>query len=169
MNKIKIFFVLFFLCLLTGKPFILKGENIYLRFRHLTQENGLKNSSVHAITQDKHGFIWIGTEDGLFRYDGFRFNVFKSNPNDTNSLNSNVIFSLLAASDGKIWVGTYNGLMVYDESTNRFTDMDLSKKYKQDQPVPVDDIISTSENEIWIVCQGIGILIYDKTTNAFND
>ncbi|MEM6298484.1 MAG: two-component regulator propeller domain-containing protein, partial [Bacteroidota bacterium] len=56
------------------------------RFRSLKNIDGLSQNSVHSIVQDKHGFIWIGTEDGLNRYDGTRFKVYKNRPQDSTSL-----------------------------------------------------------------------------------
>ena len=144
------------------------GQSQYLRFRHLQQENGLKNSSIHSICQDDKGFIWIGTEGGLFRYDGFRFKVFTHNPNDTNSLNSNVVFAL-HNDNNNLWIGTYRGLMIYNQLNDQFIDLNLSERYLPGQTIPVNAIVKSPDGEIWIGCQDIGVVIYNPETREFDD
>ncbi len=147
----------------------INAQQPQLRFRHLTQENGLKNSNVYCFDQDANGFIWIGTEGGLFRYDGFRFKAYNYDPADSNSLNSNVVFTILVQPEGKIWIGTYKGLMLYNESSDRFIDFNLSDKYLPNQPVPVNKIVKAPGDEIWIGAQDIGILIYNTKTQTFDE
>lgn len=118
------------------------------RFRHLTIESGLTNSNVYCFTQDQEGFIWIGTDDGLFRYDGFRFDVFRSIPGDTTSLNSNVIFNLYTDTKGNIWVGTYMGILRYDISQNRFYDLNISEKFSPGLATTNTCIYQIEDNEI---------------------
>ena len=72
---------------------ILSQGNI--AFSHLNVEDGLSQSSTTCIFQDKNGFMWFGTQDGLNRYDGYNFKVFKNNPDDATSLSDNFIFSIL--------------------------------------------------------------------------
>lgn len=82
---------------------------------------GLSHETVHAICQDKRGFLWIGTDDGLNRYDGYQFKVFKNIPFDSNSIGSNHINVLHEDQYGAIWVGTDKGLSRYDPRTGLFT------------------------------------------------
>ena len=81
-----------------------------LRFEHITIEDGLSQSAVYALIQDRQGFIWIGTKDGLNRYDGIDFKVFRHNPLDSTTLSGNYITELYQDRDGYIWVGTSDGL-----------------------------------------------------------
>jgi len=74
------------------------AQSLSIRFQHLTVVQGLSNNLVHAITQDGHGFIWIGTEDGLNRFDGINTEVFRNKPGDINSLPSNEILCLFTDS-----------------------------------------------------------------------
>lgn len=144
------------------------AQSNYLRFRHLKQDDGLNNSSIHSICQDDNGFIWIGTEGGLFRYDGNHFKAFKHNPNDTNSLNSNVVFALL--SEGKnLWIGTYRGLMKYNQTSNKFVDLALSERYLPGQTIPVNAIVCSPNKELWIGCQDIGVVVYNLVDDKFDD
>ncbi|MCF8335357.1 MAG: hypothetical protein K9H65_02025 [Bacteroidales bacterium] len=70
---------------------------------------GLSQSSVFSIDQDKKGFVWIGTRDGLNRYDGYDFDVYKYKPQDNNSLSNNEITSVLVDWEGDLWIGTRGG------------------------------------------------------------
>ncbi|RMD98940.1 MAG: hypothetical protein D6814_06520, partial [Calditrichaeota bacterium] len=80
-----------------------------IAFRHLTIEDGLSQSAVYALLQDRQGFVWIGTKDGLNRYDGYHFTIFKNVPSDSNSLSNNYITALFEDRRGAIWVGTREG------------------------------------------------------------
>jgi signal transduction histidine kinase/ligand-binding sensor domain-containing protein len=92
-----------------------------IRFRHLNTSNGLAQGTVNAITQDNSGYLWLGTDDGLVRYDGYRTTVFKHDPADPASLADNMIRSIHPAEGGGLWVATDDGLQLYDPSTGRFT------------------------------------------------
>src|ERR1700761_1683176 len=80
------------------------------RFRRISNEQGLSNSTVQCIFQDSRGFMWIGTIDGLNRYDGSSFVVYKTNPKDANSISDNNINYIYECADHKLWVGTSYGL-----------------------------------------------------------
>jgi ligand-binding sensor domain-containing protein len=80
-------------------------------FSHLTVDNGLSQSSVTCIFQDKKGFMWFGTQDGLNRYDGYRFKTYKNIPSDKNTLKENFIFSIYESSKGILYVETQDGTL----------------------------------------------------------
>jgi len=91
------------------------------RFRHLTMENGLSNNEVYTIIQDRKGYIWLGTLDGLNRYDGYTFKIFRHDANDPASLSGNFVRALYEDSQGRLWVGSFsNGLNLYDPDTGNF-------------------------------------------------
>lgn len=83
-------------------------------------ENGLPQSMVNHVLQDRDGFIWLGTGDGLARFDGQRFTVFKHDPQDSASLSHNSIWGLAENGEGHLWVGTMAGLDRMDARTGRF-------------------------------------------------
>jgi len=83
-------------------------------------EQGLSQGSVMAITQDKQGFLWFGTEDGLNRYDGYTFRTYRRVEGDSSSLPDNFITSLTTGADGRIWVGSIRGMAVYDPGQDSF-------------------------------------------------
>jgi ligand-binding sensor domain-containing protein len=85
------------------------SQSADIRFKHLRIEDGLSQSSVHAIAQDRIGFLWFGTEDGLNRYDGYTFTVYRHDPLDSFSISDNYITRLLTGRNGDLWIGTFNG------------------------------------------------------------
>lgn len=92
------------------------------RFRHLSTEDGLAASNVSAILQDAQGYMWIATDGGLQRYDGYAFVTYSHNAREPSSLAENFITSLALAPDGSLWVGTQDdGVDRFDPDTGRFT------------------------------------------------
>jgi ligand-binding sensor domain-containing protein/serine phosphatase RsbU (regulator of sigma subunit) len=89
-------------------------------FKRYNVKNGLSNSSVWAISQDQQGFMWFGTFDGLNRFDGYQFKIYKHNPSDSTSLPGNFINSLYTDRRGRLWVGTFNGLGLYNPAQENF-------------------------------------------------
>jgi ligand-binding sensor domain-containing protein len=91
-----------------------------IRFQNLDINSGLSQSSALAITQDETGFIWIGTQDGLNRFDGFSFKVYRNESDNANTISSNFVQALATGEHGTLWVGTREGLNRYDAKTDRF-------------------------------------------------
>jgi signal transduction histidine kinase/ligand-binding sensor domain-containing protein/AraC-like DNA-binding protein len=138
----------FLTCVAVGQPF----------FSTLTINDGLPVNVLNSITQDGRGFIWIGTANGLTRYDGYKFRVFRKG-DDASSIPSNQISSLLA--DGEsVWVGTWHGLCRVDVTTLAVTRIDLGAH----QVVRV--LYKDADGVIWIGTS-TALLRYDKKTNAF--
>lgn len=102
---------------------LFKSLNVFGQFNYesLTNSNGLSQGYIYDILQDKDGFIWVSTKDGLNRYDGYNFKVFTHDTYNPYSISSNVILNLFEDSKGRLWIGTEdNGINVYDKSKNRF-------------------------------------------------
>lgn len=84
-----------------------------------------------ALAEDRDGFLWMGTQDGLVRFDGYEYQVFRSDPDDPATLSGSCVRALAATRDGRLWVGTFaGGLSVYDPATERFT------RYRRDPANP---------------------------------
>jgi signal transduction histidine kinase/ligand-binding sensor domain-containing protein/DNA-binding NarL/FixJ family response regulator len=91
-------------------------------FKHYTTEQGLSQSNVYAMLQDKTGFMWFGTDDGLNQFDGYTFKVYKNDPNDAESLSNNQISAIEESADGLLWIATYRGgLNKFNPATGKFT------------------------------------------------
>lgn len=91
-----------------------------MRFSHLDQKQGLSQNTAMCFLQDREGFIWVGTQDGLNRYDGYGFKVFRMVAGDTNSLCDNFILCLSEDAEGNIWIGTRNGICIYRKESGKF-------------------------------------------------
>ena len=101
-------------------PFLLNclilsaGEDKKLSFHHYTTNDGLSHNEVRVIDQAPNGVLWMGTQNGMSSFDGYRFRVYKHQPGDSTTICGDKIYSLLAAKDGNIWVGTSKGLSVFN-------------------------------------------------------
>lgn len=91
-----------------------------VRFRTLDVEQGLSQVSVTDILEDQKGFLWVGSQDGLNRFDGYRFKILRHQSDDPGSLSDNYVVSLAEGVDGSLWVGTLNGLNRLDPATGAF-------------------------------------------------
>jgi ligand-binding sensor domain-containing protein/signal transduction histidine kinase/DNA-binding response OmpR family regulator len=116
-----------------------------INFKYLTSIDGLSNNTVHDITQDKEGYIWIATIEGLNRFDGINIKTYY-HKNAAGKLSGNVVTSLLASSSGKLYVGTINGLDLYQPGHDSFEPI-LFQGSRLDKIIR---IIETSEKEIVI-------------------
>lgn len=83
--------------------------------------DGISQSNVNAILKDSEGFIWIGTDDGLNKFNGYNFKVFKNDPDDSSSVSNNKILSIFEDSRHRLWVGTISGLNLFNKKTETFT------------------------------------------------
>ncbi len=95
-------------------------DPVDLRFRRLDQESGLSQGSVLAMAQDAQGFVWLGTQDGLNRFDGFEFRVYRPDASRPGSLSNNWVSALAVDPDGALWIGTQAGLNRLRPDSERF-------------------------------------------------
>ena len=123
-------------------------------FRNYQVESDLSHNSVICTLQDKQGFLWFGTKDGLNRFDGNTFKVFRNNPADHSSIGSNFIQTLYE-SRGKLWVGTDKGLYQYDEKTERFSLLKITTNSY------IRDITEDKLGNLWFI-SGFTLYRYDE-------
>ncbi len=138
------------------------------KFNHLGVQNGLSQSVINCILEDKNGFMWFGTQEGLNRYDGYDFSVFKRNPEDSNSLSNNFIYALRQDKKGIIWIGTNGGgLNSFNPVTGKFShflnDPKNSNSISNDV---VRTIHEDPEGKLWIGTDG-GMNEFDPITGKF--
>lgn len=140
-----------------------------LKFTHLSLEEGLSQSVVFQTIQDKDGFLWFGTQDGLNKYDGYKFIVFRNNPNDPFSLSNNCVLSILEDYSGDLWIGTRGGgLNKFDRRTERFSS--FINNPKDTQSLSNNFIYCLYEDtagSIWIGTNGGGLNQFNKKTGLF--
>ncbi len=118
-----------------------------LPFRRIGYEQGLSNSTIECIFQDHRGFIWLGTRDGLDRYDGNEITVYRNNPSDTGSLSDNFIRCIIEDSSGALWIGTSNGL-------NRMSGGRFTRYYHLGA---VSSLCFDGEGRLWVGTDGAGL------------
>jgi ligand-binding sensor domain-containing protein/serine phosphatase RsbU (regulator of sigma subunit) len=104
----------------------LQGQTVFPDTRIFTVSDGLSQSHINTIIQDSRGFLWMGTENGLNRYDGYSFLSFNHQPNDSSSLSNNYINAISEAPDGNLWIATNKGLNVLNVNTGTFTKFQYS-------------------------------------------
>ena len=108
--------------------FLAFGQSAAIKFTRLTNQDGLSQSTVNGIIKDKYGFMWFATEDGLNRYDGYKFKIYRNNPNDPTSIKSNYIQSLYEDRLGNIWAGTLGSLCLYNRKSDSFSTFLVDEK-----------------------------------------
>jgi signal transduction histidine kinase/CheY-like chemotaxis protein/ligand-binding sensor domain-containing protein len=106
---------------LTALPLLSSAQKLSLNFEHFATREGLCQINVNSIIQDSRGFMWIGTRNGLNRYDGYKFLTYRHDSKDDNSLTNNMITDLAEDAGGNIWIATTNGLNRYERKTGLFT------------------------------------------------
>jgi ligand-binding sensor domain-containing protein/two-component sensor histidine kinase len=150
-----------------------QAQSPNLFFGKISTQNGLSNNKVNCIIQDKRGFIWFGTDDGLNRYDGNHFTVFKNTPGNNHTISGNIIMDILEDKEEILWIATADGgLTKYDFR------LEPSKQFRQfkNQPgdstsIPVNIINKVIEDKngyLWLATNGFFVLRFNKQTEKFN-
>jgi len=138
-----------------------------MRFDHLTTEQGLSQDIVTSIVQDRQGFMWFGTEDGLNRYDGYSIKVYKHDPFDSTSLASSWVSALLIDDEETLWIGGHEGLDRYDPDRDLFV-------HHRNNPLDLGSISSdyvsslsrAADNSLWVGTSN-GLNKCDQHTGKF--
>jgi len=130
-------------------------------FKNLNIRDGLSQSTVNAILQDSKGFMWFGTKDGLNRYDGLSFRVFKFDANTKKSIGNNFITALYEDQNGNMFVGTDAGLYIYSPITDSFKRFSLRSAQGTSIEHSVTSIISDKKGGIWISVDSQGLFYYE--------
>lgn len=118
------------------------GSNI--SFSHFSVKEGLSQNTVFAIRQDSTGNIWFGTSDGVNKYDGYAFRVYRTIPGDSTSIAANVIHTIHRDSYNRMWFGTRNGLSLYDEKKDIFRNYAIRPVEKESEVTSIVDLDSTT-------------------------
>jgi len=140
----------------------LAAAPLSLRFEHLGVEQGLTQESVTSILQEHHGYMWLGTQAGLNRYDGYRMTVFKNDPANPHSILDNYILVLFEDAKGQLWVGSKSGLDRYDPATQTFVHH-LAKSGGAAGNLAVTAIASDGGQGLWLATSD-GLQHFDTVT-----
>ncbi|MEO8232183.1 MAG: two-component regulator propeller domain-containing protein [Ignavibacteriota bacterium] len=132
-------------------------------FKSLTVEDGLSSSDINCLLQDKLGFIWIGTDNGLNRFDGAEFKVFRNKQKNQNSISDNSIWSLFEDRNGNIWIGTKGGILnKYSPTSEKFEQIKLSDNRLTDNSITA--ILEDKDGYIWVGTYLQGLYRYEPNS-----
>ena len=153
---------------------LLNPQSIFpqdLRFEHISIEDGLSQITINSILQDSRGFMWFGTIDGLNKYDGYNFTVFRNDPDNPNSLSNNLVYSIYEDRSGTLWIGTEGGgLNKFDREKEQFSHY----RHDPNNPESLSNDIVWSINEdrsgtLWIGTWGGGLNKFDQEKGQFTN
>ncbi len=161
-----------FLLMLSGTACFSQPSTLY--FRNLNTGNGLSQNKINCIIQDKRGFTWIGTDDGLNRYDGNRFQIFRHDPSNSSTLSGNIVTDVLEDKDGILWIATADGGMSrYDYR------LAPDKQFQQFKHSPFDStsipvniinaLLEDPSGDLWLATSGNGVLRFNKEKKTFSE
>jgi signal transduction histidine kinase/ligand-binding sensor domain-containing protein len=140
-----------------------------IRYKHLSLEQGLSQSTVFATLQDRQGYMWFGTEDGLNRYDGYQFTVYRRRDQDSLSLPDNYVTSLLEDSRANLWVGTYSGgVALLDRSTGKFKRIVLPEWGNRGTGTnAVMSLTHNIEGDVWVAVWNSGVSRFNPRSQTW--
>ncbi len=160
-------FKLYFILLLSFFLHIqLLAGNEKKRFSHINFNQGLSNSTVMDIVQDKNDLMWFATFDGLNRFDGYSFTIYRHQSNDENSILSNELSTLFIDSENQLWVGSRNGLSHYISNKDNFENFVI--KTQKGTFMQISSIAEINKNR-FLIGTDCGILLFDKYTRKFEN
>lgn len=137
------------------------GQALSPSFRHISTNEGLSQGHISAILKDKKGFMWFSTFEGLNKYDGYRFVIYKHSSDDSLSLTNNIVNDILEDNYGNLWIASAGGL----DKLNRDKD-NFSHFFSTNEIVHVRDIFQDTRNRIWLGTS-TGLYLINSTNNSF--
>lgn len=142
--------VLFLLLIFYSAPTVITGQD-HPQFLQYQQTDGLQNNYILSLYQDHAGFMWIGTENGLNRFDGHHFISFRFDPDDSTSINNNWVYSIHEDQKRNLWVGTQRGLNRLDRTTGRFERIEVRETNGLPANFEVSEIFEDDQGMLWII------------------
>lgn len=150
---------------------IAQQPNFY--FNRITTENGLSHNKVNCIISDKRGFIWLGTDDGLNRYDGHKFTIFRNDPQNSASISGNIITDILEDEQENLWIATADGgLTRYNyrqPPARQFKQYKHNPSKKKSIPVNIiNKLLLDKQGFLWLAASGNFVLRFNRQTETFD-
>src|SRR4051812_1706960 len=143
------------------------GQQESFRVTRYDETSGLQSNVINAMLQDKKGYMWFGTADGLCRYDGYTFKTFRRIKGDSNSLPENNVLKLAEDNDGKIWIGMLDNISSYDPATGIFKNYPIKDVDSASSSHTVCMLFVDKENYVWAGLQQKGLVRLDKSSGKF--
>lgn len=157
-----------FYCLIISLSIHLCGYAILptqFHFRHYNIENGVSSNNISTLFQDQKGYIWIGTENGLNRFDGNQFTLYQKNNPLYSNFHANSINTICETTDKKLWLGTDNGVFIYNQVKDTFTPFVKQTSDKTSITSWITHIIQDKAGNIWIATHKQGIFLFNTQTD----
>lgn len=152
-----------FLLVLLCFCYWVKAQNY--RATLLGTEEGLSQGSVYAMHKDTRGYVWIGTQDGLNRYDGSQVEIYRQKTGQKGSLRGRFVNRIVESPDGKLWVGTEDALNLYDRRANHFSQVFSTNAKGQEEMTHITPFLAT-KSEVWYWSKLEGIVKYNPVTKS---
>ena len=137
-------------------------------FNHLTIDDGLSQNTINCIFQDRNGFLWFGTQDGLNRYDGYGFTIYRHEPHDSNSLSHSWIWDVYEDTHKNLWIATWQGLTQYDPTQDQYyrhlPEPGSQTRLHGGRPTA---LCEDNQGDIWVATWGGGLSRYDHQSGHF--
>ncbi|WP_207420655.1 hybrid sensor histidine kinase/response regulator transcription factor [Desertivirga brevis] len=163
-SNYKIYFLILFLKVFISETAFANPPD--LKLSNISREQGLSNSTVFCIYQDSYGFIWVGTGDGLNRYDGVQIQVYKNDPKKANTISDNYVRYIYEDTRKNLWVGTTSGLNLYDRKSGIFKRFFFNQGNEaKTSGNDFSSILEDSFHTLWLGTHGMGLASINKKTN----
>ncbi len=163
--KSKFIHAFLYLVFLAGN--YLFAQNSSFTVEHFDIQKGLTQNTVNTVYQDMYGFIWIGTQDGLNKFDGYSFTQYRKDPNNIFSLSDNFVVKITGNKNTGLWIATNDGLNKYDFKTNTFISVLKNKHQKNAKfSIKIKNIIEDETGVLWLRTNE-GIMEYHPEKNKF--
>lgn len=161
----KVFLIIFFVFLFGA---VGKSQYIEMKFIDILNRKQLTSSFTSCIAQDSIGFMWIGTNDGLNRYDGHTVKHYFHVPGDTASLINNSVLVMHVDPGGRLWIGTHNGICYYNEQKDNFVVISTETSPNGLHGFTIKNIINGPDNKLYVAA-GNTVYVYNEQNNTFKE
>ena len=142
------------------------SQNVNVRFNHITTDNGLSQNTIEDIFKDSRGFVWFATRNGLNRYDGYSFKIYKAE-NSEHGLSCNFVHSICEDLEGNLWIGTEDGLNIFDTKTNTFSALFHNPQDTNSiSDNNISDVVCDKNGIIWVGTYTHGLIRIQKTATG---
>ena len=138
---------------------------VQFHFRHYNIENGISANNISALLQDQKGYIWIGTENGLSRFDGNQFTFYQKNNPLYSNFHANSVNTICETNSNELWLGTENGIYIYNQVKDTFTPFTKQTSEKNSITSWITHIIQDKVGNIWIATHKQGVFLYNTQTD----
>ncbi len=147
--------------------FVYANDLSNAEFQHLSTEHGLSQKTVQAISQDHNGFLWIGTQEGLNRYDGKTIKIFRHLNGDDNSISNDYVRDIIIDKSGNLWIATQGGLNRFKEKNETFEKLEILNS-DSNKVTRLNSLFEDDSGNIWIATDGDGLFLLEESVDKYD-